>query len=121
MHSRMDIEPAAPDAVRPLHELHRREMSCQIVLDSWLGRGWAAPYLLRVDARVVGGVREGPKDTIMEFYGLPPDRGAALPLSRVFAAASGASRATLQRAGLMPCAQVLTGRIAPPPEPPEGR
>jgi GNAT superfamily N-acetyltransferase len=96
MHSHMSVELAAPDAVRPLRELHRREMNCQIVLDSWLGRGWADAYLLRVDGRVVGyglvgGVRANPKDTITEFYVLPPDRGAALPLFRTLIVASGAT------------------------------
>jgi GNAT superfamily N-acetyltransferase len=35
-----------------------------------------------------------------------------VPAAR-FNAANGASRATLQRAGLLQCARVLTGRIAP--------
>jgi GNAT superfamily N-acetyltransferase len=95
MHNHMNVELAAPDAVRPLRELHRREMNCQIVLDSWLERGWTDAYLLRVDGRVVGyglvgGVRADPKDTITEFYVLPPERGAALPLFRKFVVASGA-------------------------------
>lgn len=62
-------------------------MNCQIVLDSWLGRGWTDPYLLRKENLVigyglVGGVRADPKDTIVEYFLLPDHRGAALPLFR---------------------------------------
>jgi GNAT superfamily N-acetyltransferase len=102
----IDVSLAAPDAVRPLRELHRREMNCQIVLDSWLSRGWADAYLLRVDGRVigyglVGGVRANPKDTITEFYVLPPERGAALPLFRKLVAASGATGVETQTNDLL--------------------
>jgi GNAT superfamily N-acetyltransferase len=85
------LVPAAE--VRPLRDLYRREMSCQIVLDSWLGRGWCDAYLLRLDGRavgygLVGGVRADPKDTVTEFYVLPPHRAAALPLFRRLVALS---------------------------------
>src|SRR4051812_10567818 len=89
----MDAFLAPPDAVRPLRDLYRKEMNCQIVLDSWLGRGWVDAYLLRRDGRVVGyglvgGVRGDPKDTVTEFYVLPDHRAAALPLFRQLAAVS---------------------------------
>ena len=88
------VEPAV---VKPLRELHRAEMSCQIVLDSWLGRGWVDPYLLRVDGAVagyglVGDVRAEDKTIVVEFFVLPELRGAALPLFRALLAASGATR-----------------------------
>lgn len=102
----MNVERATPDAVRPLREFHRREMDCQIVLDSWLGRGWADAYLLRVGGQVVGyglvgGVGANPKDTVTEFYVLPPDRGAALPLFRQFVLASGAKSVEAQTNDLL--------------------
>ena len=83
----LDVSLAEPDAVALLRDLHRREMNCQIVLDSWLGRRWVDPYLLRLDGRVVGyalvgGVRADPKDTVVEFFVLRNHRGAALPLFR---------------------------------------
>jgi GNAT superfamily N-acetyltransferase len=68
-------------------------MNCQIVRDSWHGRGWTDSYLLRREGRVVGyglvgGVRADPKDIVMEFYVLPSHRGAALLLFRRLAALS---------------------------------
>ena len=56
-----------------LRDLHRKEMDCQIVLDSWHGRGWTDSYLLRLDGRIVsyglvGGVRDEPRETVTEFY-----------------------------------------------------
>jgi hypothetical protein len=91
----IDVASAAPDEVRPLRDLYRQEMSCQIVHDSWHGRGWTDSYLLRLNGRVVGyglvgGVGANPKDVIMEFYVLPIHRGAALPFFRQLAATSGA-------------------------------
>lgn len=82
-----DVSEASVDEVTPLRNLHRQEMNCQIVLDSWLERGWTDPYLLRYRGQVigyglVGGVRADPVDTIMEYYVLPEHRGAALPLFR---------------------------------------
>jgi GNAT superfamily N-acetyltransferase len=88
---------AAADEVRPLRELHRTEMNCQIVLDSWLGRRWVDPYLLRAGGAVagyglVGDVRAENKTIVVEFYVLPQQRTAALPLFRALAVASGATR-----------------------------
>jgi hypothetical protein len=40
-----------PDEVRPLRELYRREMNCQIVHDSRHARGWTDAYLLRASKR----------------------------------------------------------------------
>lgn len=97
----LDVSLAEPAAVAPLRDLHRREMNCQIVLDSWLGRRWVDPYLLRVDDRVVGyglvgGVRGDPRDTVVEFFVLPDRRGAALPLFRRVVAVSRAGRIEVQ-------------------------
>jgi GNAT superfamily N-acetyltransferase len=91
----------AADEVRPLRELYRREMNCQIIHDSWLGRGWMDPYLLRIDGRVVGyalvgDVRAENKDNVIEFFVLPGDRGAAQDLFRAMMAASGARRIETQ-------------------------
>lgn len=91
----MDVRPVAPEEVRPLRELHRQEMNCQIVMDSWHGRGWTDSYLLRLDGRtvgygLVGGIRAEPRNIIMEFYVLPAHRAAALPLFRRLIAASDA-------------------------------
>ena len=76
-----------------MRDLYRKEMNCQIIHDSWHGRGWTDTYLLRLDSQVVGyslvgGVRANPKDAIIEFYVLPIRRGFALPLFRQLAAVS---------------------------------
>lgn len=82
-----------PEGVRPLRDLYRQEMNCQIIHYSWHERGWTDSYLFRLDGRVVGyglvgGVRGDPKDVIMEFYVLPSHRSAALPLFRSLIKAS---------------------------------
>jgi GNAT superfamily N-acetyltransferase len=91
----IDVSLVPPEATRALRDLHRKEMDCQIILDSWHGRGWTDSYLLRLDGRVVGyglvgGVRDEPRETVTEFYVLPAHRGRALPLFRRFVEASGA-------------------------------
>jgi GNAT superfamily N-acetyltransferase len=80
-----DVTLEPPERITTLRDLYRKEMNCQIVLDSWHARGWTDSYLLRWNGQVVGyasvgGIRANPKDTITEFYLLPPHRGAALPL-----------------------------------------
>jgi GNAT superfamily N-acetyltransferase len=89
----IDVMPVPPQGILTLRDLYRKEMNCQIVRDSWHGRGWTDLYLLRRNGRVVGyglvgGVRADPKDVIMEFYVLPAHRAAALPLFRQLAAVS---------------------------------
>jgi GNAT superfamily N-acetyltransferase len=89
----IDVQLVPPEQATPLRELYRQEMNCQIIHDSWHGRGWTDSYLLRVDGRVVGfasvgGIRANPKDIITEFYVLPISRGAALPLFRRLMAVS---------------------------------
>ena len=76
-------------------------MNCQIILDSWHGRGWADSYLLKLDGRVVGyglvgGVRAERKEIVTEFYVLPIHRGSALPLFRRFVEVSGARSVEVQ-------------------------
>src|SRR5688572_32435514 len=90
-----------PGEVLALRELHRAEMHCQIILDSWHGRGWVDSYLVRLDGRVagygiVGGVRDEPRETVTEFYVLPVHRGRALPLFRRFTEASRAKAVEAQ-------------------------
>src|SRR5271165_3735580 len=87
----IDVTIARPEDVAPLRELYRKEMNCQIIHDSWFGRGWTDPYLFTRHDRIigyglVGGVRADPKDVITEFYILPHFRGLALPVFRKLAA-----------------------------------
>jgi GNAT superfamily N-acetyltransferase len=83
----IDVQLVPSEQVSPLRELYRQEMNCQILHDSWHGRGWTDSYLLSINGHTVGyasvgGVRADPKDTITEFYVLPIHRGVALPLFR---------------------------------------
>jgi GNAT superfamily N-acetyltransferase len=81
-------------------------MNCQIILDSWHGRGWTDSYLLRLEGRVVryglvGGVRAERKEIVTEFYVLPVHRGRALPLFRRFAEVSQARSVEVQTNDLL--------------------
>src|SRR5262249_37080601 len=63
----IDVSLVPSEEVRSLRDLHRAEMGCQIVLDSWHGRGWTDSYLFRREGRVigyglVGGVGTDPRD-----------------------------------------------------------
>ncbi len=83
------------DAILTMREEYRREMNCQIVHDSWHARGFTTTWLLRMDGRTVGygsvgGAPRDAKDTLKEFFVLPPFRGDARPLFRELVAASGA-------------------------------
>ena len=98
---KLDVSPVPAAETERLRELYRREMNCQIVHDSWHGRGWTDSYLLRVDGRVVGyglvgGIRAESKEIVTEFYVLPDHRSASLPLFRQFVATSGASSIEVQ-------------------------
>lgn len=97
----MKIEVARVDAreVAPLRELHRQEMNCQIVHDSFLGRGFSDPYLICVGGRLAGYGLVANKhypDTVDEFYTFPAYRAAALPMFRELLQVSQASRIRVQ-------------------------
>src|SRR5262245_21950059 len=97
----IDVTPAPAEQIRPLRDLYRREMNRQVVRDSWHGRGWTDSYLLWQGGRVVGyglvgGAPADPRDVIVEFYVLPADRAAALPLFRRLAEVSRARRVEAQ-------------------------
>jgi GNAT superfamily N-acetyltransferase len=97
----IDVSLVPREETLALRDLHRKEMNCQIVLDSWHGRGWTDSYLLRLDGRVVGygllgGVRAERKEIITEFYVLPVHRGLGLPLFRRFVEVSQARSVEVQ-------------------------
>jgi hypothetical protein len=50
----IDVSLAPPEEILTLRDLYRKEMNCQIVRDSWHGRGLTDSYLLRLNERVVG-------------------------------------------------------------------
>ncbi len=97
----IDVSLVPAEETSALRDLHRQEMNCQIVLDSWHGRGWTDSYLLRLDGRVVGyglvgGIRAERKEIVTEFYVLPVHRAQALPLFRRFTAVSRARSIEVQ-------------------------
>jgi GNAT superfamily N-acetyltransferase len=83
--------------VEPLRGLYLQEMNGQIRFDSCHWRGWSDEYLLKIEDVPVGyGSIKGKddltsRDTVFEFYVVPPFRTAARAL---FTALLGASRAT---------------------------
>ena len=97
----MDVTLEPPERITALRELYRKEMNCQIILDSWHAREWTDSYLLRLNGQVVGyasvgGIRADPKNTVTEFYLLPIYRGAALPLFHRLVAVSRVTRIEAQ-------------------------
>jgi GNAT superfamily N-acetyltransferase len=88
------IEPAEYKDVVPMRELYRRELDCQIVHDSFLGRGLSDPYLIRVDGQIAGyGAVSNKYDRgrLNEFHLLPEFRGE---MAALFGAQLTASKAT---------------------------
>jgi GNAT superfamily N-acetyltransferase len=91
----MNIEVARAEAadVTALRELHRHEMNAQIVHDSFLGRGFSDPYLVKVDGLIAGyglvANRYDP-DMVDEFYVAPAFRSEALPMFHQLLEVSGA-------------------------------
>jgi GNAT superfamily N-acetyltransferase len=95
----IDVARADVNDVHPLRELHRREMNCQIVHDSFPRRGFSDAYFFRLDGRTAGYGLIANKhfpDTVNEFYVLPAYRGSALPMFRALLAAGGAKQIRAQ-------------------------
>jgi GNAT superfamily N-acetyltransferase len=97
----MDIEiaPVPVGEVMPLRELYRQQMNCQIVHDSYPGRGFADAYVIHAGGRTAGhglvANRHYP-DTVIEFSLLPGYRAAALPIFRRLLEASRATHVRAQ-------------------------
>ena len=92
--SRVDV-----NDVHPLRELHRREMNCQNVHDSFPRRGFSDAYLIGLGGRTAGYGLVANKhfpDTVNEFHVLPAYRGWALGMFRELLAASGAKQIRAQ-------------------------
>ena len=102
----IDVSPVPREETLALRDLYRKEMDCQIILDSWHGRGWTDSYLLRLDGLIVGyglvgGVRDEPREMVTEFYVQPAYRGRSLPLFRRFVEASRAKAIEVQSNDLL--------------------
>ena len=83
---RISVEPTTAEALVPLRELHRREMNCQIVHDSFPRRGFCNAYAVLADGLVVGygfiDIRFDP-GCVDEYFVVPAYRGWALPMFRL--------------------------------------
>lgn len=99
----LSTHPTALDEIRPLRDLYRQEMNCQIIHDSIHSRpGWTLEYAFSADGVTVGygsiavGGPWKDKPTIYEFYALPFYRSRLFDLFSALLAASGAKRIETQ-------------------------
>ncbi len=82
--------------IQSLRALFLQETNCQIRYDACHARGWTDSYLLEVDDVRVGygsvkGRERQDRDTIFEFFVLPPVRRQSRRLFAELIAAAGAS------------------------------
>jgi GNAT superfamily N-acetyltransferase len=94
---KIDVEPATLDQIAGWREKYRREMSCQIVHDSWHERGFVSSYSISADGEMVGygsvgGSPDESSDCVKEFYLERSRRTDAQPLFIALVGASGAKR-----------------------------
>jgi GNAT superfamily N-acetyltransferase len=87
------------ESILPLRELHRQEMNCQIIQDSFPLRGLSDPYAVLVDGQIAGYglvANNYYRGAVTEFYLLPAYRRAALLIFRQLLATSGATHIRTQ-------------------------
>ncbi|HSB60484.1 MAG TPA: GNAT family N-acetyltransferase [Vicinamibacteria bacterium] len=95
---------AARAQLRDIHSLRAlflQEANRQIRYDACHGRGWTDSYLLKMDGVEVGygsikGQETSGRDTVFEFFVIPPFRKASRLLFRELLGASGARRIECQ-------------------------
>ncbi len=81
--------------ILPLREIFLQENNFQIRYDACHARGWTDSYLLRIEDSVVGygaikGQESDSRDTVFEYFVVPPFRKNASAIFRQLLAASGA-------------------------------
>lgn len=95
----IEVEQVEYREVEAMRDLYRQEANCQIIGDSYMGRGLADPYLIVVGGRRAGyGAMKNKYDPgrITEFYTLPLVRTLALPMFRELLAVSQATEIQAQ-------------------------
>src|SRR5579863_9532869 len=73
------------ETILPLREMHRQEMNCQIIQDSFPQRSLSDPYAALVDGKIAGYGLVANKyylGAVTEFYLIPGHRRQALPVFR---------------------------------------
>jgi len=87
------------EKILPLRDLHRKEMNCQIIQDSFPLRGLSDPYGIFLDDRIAGYglvANQYYEGAVCEFYLQPAYRVAALPIFRQLLEASRATHIRTQ-------------------------
>jgi hypothetical protein len=106
--------------ISSLRKESREEMQCQIIHDSIHERlGWGVEYVLEIEGTAVGYGSEaigGPWTTAHSLYEFYVTRTSRLHVFDLFAAArcnvaNLASRRTLQKAGFIPCGNLVSGNF----------
>ena len=92
--------------ILPLRSLFLQEANCQIRYDACHARGWTDSYLINVDGRNIGygsvkGQEIADRDTVFEYFIMPPFRKHASELFRQLLAASGATLVECQSNDLL--------------------
>jgi GNAT superfamily N-acetyltransferase len=90
----ISARPARQPEVEPLRELYRHAMGCQIIMDSFLRRGFSDGYLLLADGRPAGYglvARQYYPGRVHELYLFPRYRPAAATFLRTLLAAAAAT------------------------------
>ncbi len=88
------VQTATSDQIASIRARRTSEMNCQIILYSWLGRGWSNAYSFEDNGEIVGyGLMGGSPERInvTEFYLLPDYVAEAQKVMRSLIEVSGAS------------------------------
>jgi GNAT superfamily N-acetyltransferase len=99
----ISVERTDLEAIRPMREVYRSEMQCQIIHDSIHRRpGWTQEYVVRRGSAVAGYgsvAIAGPwaeKQTVYEFFVAPEHRSHVFDLFRAFSDTSAAPAISIQ-------------------------
>jgi GNAT superfamily N-acetyltransferase len=78
---KISVGERSPQHLLGLHELYRQEANCQVIRDSFWGRGLLDAYAVEIDGRLAGHgavSNRYDKGRLIEFYTLPEHRRHAL-------------------------------------------
>lgn len=96
---KIEVSRVEVNDITPLRELHRQQMNCQIMHDSFPRRGFSDPYLMHVEGCIAGYglvANQHWPETVHEFYVSPAYRAAAQPIFRELLEVSQAAKILAQ-------------------------